>query len=243
MWSTKFIAVRIIIAILLMIAFAAEAYVVPGQVIDKRIFIIGLVAVASSFLLQEIILRYEEWVYSREKLSEEARRKNTNEAIQATLRTAICFTPKPAKSRACLFIRSKEDDEAMDGEPCLRMKYSQGPFSSDEIKLGYRKREGLVGLVWHFKEAALADLDGLDAQGLHHQYSLSQNHIQYTQHIKSILGIPISVNGDCYGVLSVDSKEPLSVARFDGEELQAHILEVATIIEQIIEGNMDILEI
>lgn len=109
----------------------------------------------------------------------------------------------------------------------LKVEFAQGDytdFSEDEIK--WAVDEGVCGTAIEYNKMIWSDLEDVEV----HEWDMTQNQLNATQHLGSVLSIPIHVPEDetkdrPVGVLNVDSQANLDRTQFDrdlGKELKRY---------------------
>lgn len=117
----------------------------------------------------------------------------------------------------------------------LKVEFSQGDytgFSEDTIK--WAVDEGVCGTAIEYNTMIWSDLEKVEV----HEWDMTQNQLNATQHLGSVLSIPIHVPEDelkdyPVGVLNIDSQANLDETQFDqdlGKELKRYANYIGTLV-------------
>lgn len=134
--------------------------------------------------------------------------------------------PASAKTRACLFLLDEDQDE-------LYMAVSSEGYSEAERGLRFKRGQGVVGDVLKNSRPLAVDLARVNFQELDGILEMTAEQIRLTQHVKSVLAVPVlaQVNGSkVVGVLSIDSPLPLDKSDLSVESVINDALEIANLI-------------
>jgi GAF domain-containing protein len=234
------IAVAVIIVLLEVLSLALSSYfgaitvIRENSIASGNVRILLALLVVAYFIVRayqtyqnqiKIIDKFEEWKHNFTRPVETA----LNEALQSIVDGVITFPPSDAKARSCLLLLSVNSKE------CLSIAFYNGDFSPHEKKLCFQQRAGLAGHVWEFKKVAIADLDAITADELEMIWKLHPDEIQHTKHLKSILAVPVFIDGDVeqfIGVLAVDSIYPLPISKLNDLTIAQKIREAAALAAQ-----------
>lgn len=109
----------------------------------------------------------------------------------------------------------------------LKVEFARGDytdFSEDDIK--WAVDEGVCGTAIEYNKMIWSDLEGVEV----HEWDMTQSQLNATQHLGSVISIPIHVPEDeskdhPVGVLNIDSQANLDRTQFDrdlGKELKRY---------------------
>jgi hypothetical protein len=165
------------------------------------------------------------------KSAAEQARQLRNERVLKSLMEHIRhrITPQEAEARVCIF---RPDDAGK-----LVMSHTSGDFTPSEKALQFDKHQGAVGRAYGSQEyeAVLADLD-IPPHQLRILWALDPAQRAATIHVKSILAVPIPsrTGKNWLGVLSVDSRSPLSVSGLNNPKTVDAILNLPMIMAELL---------
>lgn len=117
----------------------------------------------------------------------------------------------------------------------LKVEFARGDytdFSEDAIK--WAVDEGVCGTAIEYNKMIWSDLEEVEV----HEWDMTQNQLNATQHLGSVLSIPIHVPEDesknhPVGVLNIDSQANLNETQFDqdlGKELKRYANYIGTLV-------------
>lgn len=124
----------------------------------------------------------------------------------------------------------------------LKIEAALGDYvSTSEDELEWKADEGVVGRAMNKRAQEIwASIEYDDKGRVLAGWNLTEAQAQRTEHIQSLLCVPIYLQSDDekiepVGVLNVDSTEPLSNTQFGREEIRENIIQHANIVGAIIE--------
>lgn len=117
----------------------------------------------------------------------------------------------------------------------LKVDFPQGEdtdFSEEDVK--WAVDEGICGTAIEYNTMIWSDLEGVEI----HEWDMTQNQLNATQHLGSVISIPIYVPEDeskdhPVGVLNIDSEASVDRTQFDrdlGKELKGYTNYIGTLI-------------
>lgn len=233
--TTKWLVIRILKTITIIIATIATTLLdmnTDGELATPQAQIrIGLtivIAIALSEFLELCIAYFE---------TEETNSRIKELNIQRALAAFIQYVMNNHETRACILLHDKRKE-------ILYIYTYWGKFKPEELKLTFKKSQGLSGyLFWDHPELVIkyVDYDKLTETELQERWRMDANQIEHTKHIQSMLAVliprnpelrPYHENIDPIGVLVFDS--PLSAQTSKLEEITDKLGDRATEVAQLI---------
>lgn len=132
--------------------------------------------------------------------------------------------------RRRLFVRG-QDGRVLFASFALRIDYTLGAYSEAELEQEYRPGVGSSGVSLERNQIVV--FDAVEAQAP--QLGLSATHREVTQHVHSILSIPIRRPGESagrrpIGVLNLDSQDPIAANGFGDARLRELVEHYASLV-------------
>lgn len=91
------------------------------------------------------------------------------------------------------------------------------PYTVEERSMVFKKGEGACGLAWKQRQIAL--FDATDATFVAAKDTLKARNKELTEHIQSVLAVPVFVKHKVVAVLCMDSELPVDQSRFGSDEV------------------------